>query len=76
MRTHASAIGAANISDFTSHAYFQKAAKRVSMKCSGKMSANAQVFLGTRKKMLFRRFSLTCTLNLFMQMAKFENYFL
>ena len=46
MRTHASAIGAANISDFTSHAYFQKAAKRVSMKCFGKMSANAQVFLG------------------------------
>ena len=45
MRTHASAIGAANISDLTSHAYVQKAAKRVNMNCFGKMSANAYVFL-------------------------------
>ena len=40
MRTHASAIGDANISDLTSHAYFQKAAKQVNMQCFGKMSAN------------------------------------
>ena len=41
MRTHASAIGDVNISDLTSHAYSQKAAKQVNMKCFGKMSANA-----------------------------------